>query len=126
MALQEVTECDEDLLESFGDSFEKRGEDTDYVNEKWESPPGCGYCEMDSDEDEDEYEHDYLDTPDDDYTTCNICDQTGEENKKKRGIKNDPCVDYFQILSKQIFLGMVSMQYQPLIDMVIQYHMSKV
>lgn len=79
--------------------------------------------------------YDYYDDDDDeedeDYGEYSGYDEIIEEERNKQPerqirrsdtiISVDESADYFKILNKQVFLGMVSMQYQPLHDMVILY-----
>lgn len=53
---------------------------------------------------------------------CNNFDkQSGNQEVERNSSTRELNVNYFRILGKQIFLGMVSMQYQPLVDMVCAF-----
>lgn len=71
-------------------------------------------------EDSDDEEENFHETSvDGEYKSTNMNDQKLEKKHIQQNYKSPD--DYFYILGKQIFLGMVSMQYQPLVDMVIKF-----
>lgn len=108
MTIQEVNECEEEI--DIVEVVEGEPEDNNIVEEI-----ECyDYYDDDDDDEEDDYD-DYsgYDEPDEERGKPPDKPFYGD-HEKNTGLS----VDYFQILNKQIFLGMVSMQYQPLHDMV--------
>lgn len=108
--LQKLTERDEDIDESFDDNIEDYDENIS--------------CSIANCNDDFEFENYSEESYEDDYKYSSI-----ELNYEDESVFNNDTrylsetshsqqSKYFQLLRKQIFLGMVSMQYQPLVDMV--------
>lgn len=107
--MQKLPECDENMDESFDDNIEDYDENISY------STTDCN--------DEFQFENYSEESNEDDENYSGIELNYGNEftfNGKIRPelINHEMQSRYVRILNKQIFLGMVSMQYQPLVDMV--------
>lgn len=109
--LQKLTECDEDIDESFDDNIEDYDENISYsiadCNDEFQFE---NYSE-ESNEDDDNFSGVELNYENESVFNRKTRFSSGTINHVKKS-------RYIQILNKQIFLGMVSMQYQPLVDMV--------
>lgn len=108
--LQEVTECDEETEENTLDNVHDYDEDIDpCVDEYDDVLEYDDYSEETEDDDEDD---------DEDEDKENNSEKQSDQEAGRNHSAPELDTNYFQILGKQIFLGMVSMQYQPLVDMV--------
>lgn len=111
--LQEVTECDEETEENTLDNVHDYDEDIDpCVDEYDDVLEYDDYSEETEDDDEDD---------DEDEDKENNSEKQSDQEAGRNHSAPELDTNYFQILGKQIFLGMVSMQYQPLVDMVLTY-----
>lgn len=106
--LQELTECDEETEENTIDNVHDYDEDIDPCIDEYDD-----VLEYD------DYSEETEDDEEDEDRENNSEKQSGDQEASRNYSAPELDTNYFQILGKQIFLGMVSMQYQPLVDMVL-------
>ena len=115
LTIHEVNECEDETEQS----NEVEQEESNLIEEI--------DCYDYYDDDDDEEDEDYGDYSGyDEIIEEDRYRQTDRQIRRSDTITSvDNSTDYFKILNKQVFLGMVSMQYQPLHDMVISLYYLK-